>query len=232
MAHQKVNYVLIMLFVVSLFSSCKKESKEYTTVIWEVINPVTNAPYTNILVRLYEAKKTNSGIEYSLIYEGKTNNQGRAEYSFKAYLSGKYWYEPEINEGALGVNGIDYTIIKQPSPSVYNVKKDEENIIRYEIIPYHNRLTHVKNFNCQGSGDIMRYRQKYLYTGSGGWTIWTPDHVLYEGCIDDYSDVRSRPLDHIVTEIEVTRQNGSVENYIDTSFIKGENNVDTIKVYY
>jgi hypothetical protein len=232
MAHQKINHVLILLLVVGFFLGCKKESKEYTTVTWEVINPVNGVGYANILVRLYEAKKKSNGIEYSLIYEGNTNNQGRAEHSFKANLNNKYWYRPEINEGSLGVGGIDYAVIKQPSPSVYNVEKDEENIIRYEIIPYHNRQTHVKNINCQGSGDIMRYRQKNLYTGSGGWTIWTPEHVLYEGCIDDYSDIRSRPLDHIVTEIEVTRQDGSVENHIDTSFIEGGNNVDTIKVYY
>jgi hypothetical protein len=232
MAHQKINYVLILFLVVGLSFGCKKESKEYTTVIWEVINPANDEGYTNILVRLYEAKKKSGGIEYNLIYEGKTNSQGRAEYSFKANLNNKYWYRPEINEGSLGVNGIDYSVIKQPSPSVTIVKKDEENIIKYEIIPYHNRMTHIKNSNCQGSGDIMRFRLKYLYTGSGGWSIWTPEHALYEGCIEDYSDVRSRPLDHIVTEIEVTRQGGSVENYIDTSFIEGENNVDTIKVYY
>ena len=78
----------------------------------------------------------------------------------------------------------------------------------------------------------MKFRQKNLYTGSGGWSIWTPEHALLEGCTNNYSDLRSRPLDHIVTEIEVTRQNGSVENYIDTSFMEGESNVDTIKVYY
>jgi hypothetical protein len=232
MAHQKINYVLILFLIVGLFFSCKKESNEYTTVIFEVINPVTNTPYTNIKVRLYEAKKKSSGIQYSLIYEGQTNNQGRAEYSFKANLNSKYWYSPEINEGSLGVVGVDYTIIKQPSPSITIITKDEENVIRYEILPYHKNVTHIKNFNCQGPGDVMKFRQKNLYTGSGGWSIWTPDQALYEGCIDDYSNVRSRPLDHIVTEIEVTRQNGSVENYIDTSFIKGENNVDTIKVYY
>ncbi|MGM0479769.1 MAG: hypothetical protein ACQERC_11150 [Bacteroidota bacterium] len=185
-----------------------------------------------MLVRLYEAKKTNSGIEYELIHEGKTNSEGIAKYSFKAALSGKYWYRPEINEGSLGANGIDYSVIKQPSPSVEIVKKDKENIVRYEIVPYHDRITHIKNNNCQGSGDVMRFRQKYLLSGSGNWTIWTPEHALYEGCINEYSQILSRPLDHVVTEIKVTRQDGSVDNYIDTSYITGEHPVDTIKVYY
>jgi hypothetical protein len=235
MAHQKINYVLILFLVVGFFSSCKKESKEYTTVIWEVINPVTNAPYTNILVRLYEAKKKSSGIEYSLIYEGQTNNQGRAEYSFKANLNNKYWYSPEINEGSLGVGGIDYAVIKQPSPSVTTVTKDEENIIRYEIVPYAEYYFHIKNINCQGSDDKMRYRSNRLYTRpNDGFSDWSPSETLtsgyYEGCYDNLSNLKTNRSDSIIYEIEVTR-NGLTE-IITKKFYRGPENVDTIKLYY
>lgn len=43
----KANHVLILLLVGGLFFGCRKESKEYTTVTWEVVNPVTNSPYVN-----------------------------------------------------------------------------------------------------------------------------------------------------------------------------------------
>jgi hypothetical protein len=237
MAHQKINNVLILFFTVLLLSGCKKESKEYTTVVWEVVNPVTNAPYTNIKVRLYEAKKTNNGIEYSLIYEGKTNNQGRAEYSFKANLSGKYWYRPEINEGSLGVNGIDYSVIKQPSPSVTNVKKDEENIIRYEIVPYGEYVQHTKNIDCQGPNDKMRYRRKFIYTGglSSNFSDWIPNlesnGIEYrEGCYDNMSTNMNIRSDSILYEIEVIK-NGITETLYEKFYV-GPEQVDTIKLYY
>src|SRR5690554_7795216 len=89
MVHQKINYVLILFLAVLLLAGCKEKSKEYTTVIWEVVNPVTNEPYTNMLVRLYEAKKKNNGIEYKVLFEGKTNQVGIAEFSFKANLTSR-----------------------------------------------------------------------------------------------------------------------------------------------
>ena len=39
-------------------------------------------------------------------------------------------------------------------------------------------------------------------------------------------------MDYIVTEIEVTRQDGSIEHFIDTSYINSYGSVDTIKIYY
>lgn len=227
--------VLICLLIGLFFFSCKKESKEFTTVEWVVINPVTNNPYVNMLVRLYEAKATNDGIEYKLIYEGKTNHQGRAQYSFKAALSGKYWYKPEINEGSLGVGGIDYKVIKQPSPSVENVKKDEENEVRYEIVPYAKFYRYVKNVNCQGTDDKMRYRSKSIYTSSSGeFTSWSPNSDLnsgyFEGCYEYISPLRTNPSDSVIYEVEVTR-NGITEVMIQ-KFYRNPNSVDTLKIFY
>jgi hypothetical protein len=235
MVHQKIIYVLSLLFFVGFFLGCKKESNEYTTVTWEVINPVTAVGYSNVLVRLYEAKKKSSGIEYSLIYEGKTNNQGRAEYSFKANLNNKYWYSPEINEGSLGVGGIDYLIIKQPSPSVTTVTKDEENIIRYEIVPYAKFYRHVKNLNCQGAGDKMRYRSKSIYTSSSGdFTSWSPNSDLnsgyFEGCYEYISSLRTNPSDSVIYEMEVTR-NGVTE-ITTQKFYRDPNSIDTLELFY
>jgi len=235
MVQQKINYVLILLFTVLLLAGCRKESKEYTTVIWEVVNPVTNTPYKNMLVRLYEAKKTNKGIEYELIYEGKTDNQGKAKYSFKAALSGKFWYKSEINEGYLGQNGIDYSVIKQPSPSDENVKKDEENIIRYEIVPYGGFIIHIKNTDCQGANDKMRYRVNQLYTRpNDGYSNWSPSSTLtsgyYEGCYYDITNVVTNRSDSIVYELEVTKNN--ITELLEKKFHNSPEVVDTIKLYY
>ncbi|WP_159038471.1 hypothetical protein [Brumimicrobium mesophilum] len=235
MAHTKINYVLILFLATMLFIGCKKKSKDYTTVIWEVVNPVTNEPYTNMLVRLYEAKKKNNGIEYKVIFEGKTNQVGIAEFSFKANLTSGYWYKPEINEGSLGVNGIDYSVIKQPSPSDESVKKDEENIIRYEIMPYGEFIIHIKNVDCQNASDKMRYRVNQIYTRPyDGFSNWSPSPTLtsgyYEGCYESSSNVLVNPSDSIIYELEVTKNN-SIE-LIKLKFHNRPNVVDTMKLYY
>ncbi|RFC53641.1 hypothetical protein [Brumimicrobium aurantiacum] len=235
MAHTKINYVLILFLATLLFAGCKKKSKENTTVIWEVVNPVTATPYVNMLVRLYEAKKTNKGIEHTLVYEGKTDQSGRAEFSFKANLAGKFWYRPEINEGSLGVNGIDYSVIKQPSPSDENVLKDEENVVRYEIVPNGEFVIHIKNTNCLNANDKMRYRINQLYTRPfDGYSNWSPSPTLtsgyYEGCYESLSNVLVNPSDSIVYELEVIKNNNT--ELIKLKFHNRPNEVDTIKLYY
>src|SRR5690554_1092863 len=225
MVHQKINYVLILFLAVLLLAGCKKKSKEYTTVIWEVVNPVTSEPYTNMLVRLYEAKKKNNGIEYDLIYEGKTNNQGRAEYSFKANLAGKFWYEPENNEGSLGHNGFDYSVLKQPSPSAYNVEKDEENFIRYEIVPIANYYVHIKNVNCVDVNDVFVIRDRYTYTE---WTGWSFD---LEGCFSNvaggYAEV---PAGTRYFEWKVTRPSGVTTGVDTVILVPGQNT--NLSIFY
>lgn len=188
-----------------------------------------------MLIRLYEAKATNNGIEYKLIYEGETDSQGRAKYIFKAALSNKYWYKPEINEGSLGINGIDYSVIKQPSPSDENVKKDEENEVRYEIVPYAEFVYHIKNVDYQNSNDKMRYRSNRLYTRpNDGFSNWSPSPTLtsgyYEGCYENTSNAVTNQSDSILYEIEVTR-NGNIETLYKTFFV-GSGQLDTIKLYY
>lgn len=230
MAYQKINYAVILSVVVLLSLSCKKLSKEYATARWEIMNPVTNTPYVGIPVRLILGDYRGSTPKYEAIWQGETNSQGIAKYTFKGYTNPSFGYLEEANLSVLGVGGIDYAIIRRPYAGGRQI--DELNDFRYEIVPYRNRITHIKNNNCQGPGDIMRFRSKYIFTGSGNWSIWTPEHALYKGCIDNYTDIVSRPLDYIVTEIEVTRQNGTVEHFLDTSYIRGENMVDTIKIYY
>jgi len=235
MVQQKINYVLILFLAVLLLAACKKKSKEYTTVIWEVVNPVTNEPYTNMLVRLYEAKKKNNGIEYKVLFEGKTNQVGIAEFSFKANLTSGYWYKPEINEGSLGHNGFDYSVLKQPSPSDESVKKDEENFIRYEIVPIANYYVHIKNVNCVDVNDKMRYRSNQIFTRPGdGYSIWSPSPTLtsgyFEGCYEYVSPLRTNPSDSVIYEMEVTR--GGITEVIELKFFRNPNSIDTVKLYY
>jgi hypothetical protein len=232
MAHQKITYALILILAGSVLLSCRKKlSKKDTTVEWVVVNPVTNTPYVGVPVRLSLIDYgNNSGVESGVIFEGVTNSQGRVSYTFKAYESATFTYWGEIDLNYFHATGQEYATLKQPSPGEFN--KNELNELRYEIVPYVEYVRHTKNNYCQGNDDSMKLREKRLFSGSGNWSIWTPDHLVVTGCVDFISSVNKMPMDYIVTEIEVTRQDGSIEHFIDTSYINSSGSVDTIKVYY
>ena len=230
MAHQKTNHAIIFSIVLLLLLACRRESKQETVARWEIVNPVTNAPYVGVGVKLVLRDYRGNSPKSEVIWEGKTNDNGIAEYKFNAYKSSKFGYIEVANIASLGTNGVDYSIIRRPS--ALGLDKDEVNDLRYEIVPYVNIVSHIKNINCQGENDIMKFRQKALLTGSGMWSQWTPEHALFVGCVNNLSDLVSVKSDLYVSEIEVTRQNGEIEYFLDTSFIKGEYAIDTVRVYY
>ena len=233
MVYQKTYNAIILLLLLLLFFGCKKPSKEYTTARWEIINPVTNTPYEGIPVRLILADNRGNSPKYETIWEGETNSQGIAEYNFKAYMNTSFSYLEQATLAPLGTLGFDYSIIRRPS--VVGMDKNEVNELRYEIVPYANFVLHIKNLNCQGSGDKMRYRSNRLYTRpNDGFSNWSPSPTLtsgyYEGCFENISSEVSNPSDSIMYEIEVTK-NGSTETFYQTFFV-GSGQVDTVKIYY
>ena len=231
MAHQKITYALILFLAGSVLLSCRKKlSKEDTTVEWVVVNPVTNTPYVGVPVRLSLIDYgNNSGVESGVIFEGVTNSQGRVSYTFKAYESATFTYWGEIDLNYFHATGQEYAMLKQPSPGEFN--KNELNELRYEIVPYIEAVHHIKNLNCQGEGDIMRWRYKSIVTLSQNWTNWI-SNTTTTGCVDYMTGVNSMPMDKRVMEIEVTRQDLSIEHYVDTFILGIPGVVDTVRIYY
>ena len=238
MAYQKINHAIILTLIVLIFLGCRRTSKEYTVARWEIINPVTNAPYVGIPVRLILRHYKSNGPESEVIWEGETNSEGIAEYKFRAYKNNSFGYVEVANLSLLGTHGLDYAIIKRPAMSRYTVDKDEINDLRYEIVPYGEYVQHTKNIDCQGSEDKMRLRRKFLYSGKGenDFSNWFPNIGLngfshIEGCYENLSNNPIKiPSDSILFEIEVTR-NGNVERFYKTFFV-GSGYVDTVKIYY
>jgi hypothetical protein len=226
MVHQKTYNAVILLLMLLLFFGCKKPSEEYTTARWEIVNPVTNEPYVGIPVRLILADNRGSSPEYDIIWQGETNSQGIAEYNFKAYMNTSFSYLEEANLAPLGTQGFDYSIVRRPS--VGGMDKNEVNELRYEIVPYGEYVTHIKNINCQGSGDKMRHRRRYKVTGfSNDFDEWTPYN---EGCFDEVFGVNLRRSDSVFFEIEVIRNNST--SIITKEFFIGPDKIDTLKIYY
>lgn len=233
MAHQKTYNAVITILVLFLFFSCKKHSKEYATARWEIINPVTNEPYVGIPVRLILGDYRGNSPKYEVIWEGETNSQGIAEHKFKGYTNPSFGYLEKANLAPLGTQGFDYFIIRRPYAGGRPL--DELNELRYEIVPYANFVLHIKNLNCQGSDDKMRYRSNRLYTRpNDGFSNWSPSPTLtsgyYEDCYENISSEISNPSDSIMYEIEVTK-NGNTETIFKTFFV-GSGQVDTVKIYY
>lgn len=85
MAQQKINYTLIFLLGLLIIMACRRESKQETVARWEIINPVTNAPYVGVPVRLILDDYGVNSPKTEVIWEGKTNSNGIAEYTFNAY---------------------------------------------------------------------------------------------------------------------------------------------------
>jgi hypothetical protein len=231
MAHQKITYALILFLAGSFLLSCRKKlSKEDTTVEWVVVNPVTNTPYVGVAVQLFLESKHNSSIQSELIFEGKTDNQGRCVTVFNSYVHSNHWYSSKVNLNWLGMEGVHYWIRKQPDVSSYSIQKDKTNVLRYEILPYAEVVWHIKNMNCQGANDTMKYRFQELFTSTYGWTEWIQnEHTI--GCTNEYYHV-NRISDKIVIEAEIIRANSTIEYFLDTFLVGGTTNIDTIKLYY
>jgi hypothetical protein len=100
----------------SVLFSCKKQNKEETTVHFHLYNPVTNEGYSNVSVKIIEQKdvtpplKLQSKYESRVIWEGKTDANGKASCSFKTLKSDKYTYWQSVDESFM--NG--KKIITQP----------------------------------------------------------------------------------------------------------------------
>ena len=235
MAHQKITYALILFLAGSVLLSCKKKlSKEDTTVEWVVVNPVTNTPYVGVPVRLSLIDYgNNSGVESGVIFEGVTNSQGRVSYTFKAYESATFTYWGEIDLNYFHATGQEYATLKQPSPGEFN--KNELNELRYEIVPYAQYFVHTKNIDCQGEGDKMRLRRRYIYTYTpSNFGNWSPNPNIssgfYEGCHENFNGPITGVSDSVIYEIEVTK-NGITQTFLEKFYI-GPEQVDTIKIYY
>lgn len=234
MVYQKINHVLIIFCSLLILSGCRRESKQETVVRWEIINPVTNAPYVNMKVGLTVEKNSGSGPKLETVWKGETNDDGIAEYTFNAYKNDKFSYVETVNLSSLGSNGFDYAVINRPGPQA--LKKDEVNVRKYNIIPYVDFIIHIKDVDCQNSNDKLRFRSNSLYSEpyNNDWSNWSPHQTAtsgyYENCYESATDILNSPSDTILYEMEITR-NGVTE-IVYKKFYIGPEKLDTIKLYY
>lgn len=239
MVHRKIYYTVACSILFFLISSCKKRLYEDpTTVTIKVQNPITGEGYKNVSFQVKEFEDKNSGIhvlgsnteetEDSPVYSGSTDGNGYATFEFYKKKHSDFAYDLILDFSEMEVPGGDYEIVS--GGSGYVLYQDLfEHSIDIDIVPYADFYIHRKNINCQEPDDKMRFRTKWLYTGTGNWTNWGEDDY-FEGCVDDFSGPHHRPSDYRVTEMEIIK-NGQTTYKIDTFYID-PNQVDTLKMYY
>lgn len=236
----KAQRLIKLLFVSLLLVACKKEYKEDTTVHFHLYNPVTNEAYSNVTVKIIEQKDVSSKLQLSseyetqVIWEGKTDANGKASYSFKGYKSDKYTYWHSVDESFMAGKKIiarpDYGSLKMLSNTTlsYKVVLDNINVVIWR-----------KNANCFDENDKCRMRTRSLIKPwEYQWSEWGPQNSpiypnnYYEGCSEYLSSaVGQLPQNITEVEYEVTR-NGITTSFRDTLYITGQNGTDTLKYFY
>ncbi|MCO5258628.1 MAG: hypothetical protein M9916_00595 [Crocinitomicaceae bacterium] len=226
-----IKLLFVSLFMTSVLFSCKKQNKEETTVYFHLYNPVTNEGYSNVTVRIIEQKdvtpplKLQSKYESKIIWEGKTDANGKASCSFKTFKSDKYTYWHSVDEDAIQVGGNKILTRAEYGP----LQNEKINKIEYTYTVPALFMLQFKNVNCWDTNDRFKIRYRWMYNSNQfGWSNWSQDQF---GCYDSgVSGKWNSYNDFFICQYEVER-NGVLNTYIDTFYINPDY-VDTLKIYY
>ena len=172
MVRQKINYAVVFLFILCIVG-CTKISKQDTTIEFVIRNPANGQAYVGVPVQIFEREAKNSGIGSTLIFEGKTDINGRVSHTFKAKKTSRYWYIPIIDESYFGgTYGVDWSYLARPAINWNPINKDQYNEALYEIVYYAYLKQIIKNINCEGATDTLIYH------------AWTPQFPGGPGAYD------------------------------------------------
>jgi len=219
--------------------SCKKQNKEDTIVNFHLYNPVTNEGFSNVTVKIIEQKdvtpplKLENKYEKKVIWEGVTDVNGKASYSFKTFKSDKYTYWQSVDVSFMN----DKKIITQPDYGP--ISKNTSNTIMFKVV--HDNINYIwwiKNTNCFDNNDKFRWRKRSIMNiFDSVWRPWSPligspsyPDGYYEGCFE-YTLLHTYSQDIWDIEMEVTK-NGITTIVRDTFYLTGQNGTDTLKLFY
>jgi len=227
---------IYILTIALLLISCKKlRSKAPLTVDITCQNPVDGSAFPGVIFKIYEVKdKFSIGLSTNqkkeLIYTGTTDVNGKAYYEFDAIKNSKFSYEIFFDYSNMDVPEGEYYLNK--TRDFDYLKKNEDNVFDFDILPYGESYTHIKNVSCFDSNDKMRYRLKYLYTGSGNWTGWQSPYAedYFYDCYDNQFSVNKNPTDKIIYEMQITKNN--ITTTILDTFYRAPNTLTVFELFY
>lgn len=227
--------VLLCFSLLPLVIACTKKNN-LTQVHFHVFNPVTQEGFKDVHVKIYKLKdKLLMEEKKELIWEGYTDYEGKASFSFKAENNHNTLYVPDIDKSFIGDKKLAH------EPSTYGaITKGEDNDLNYKIVHRIQWIHHFKNIDCFDENDKVRWRYRDITISDdgmySGWYPGTSIHSLspsgyIEGCSDILTGTREDDQRVFISQLEVTK-NDSTYLLEDTLYITGENGVDTLKLYY
>ena len=227
---------IYILTITLLLIGCKKlRSKDTLTVDITVENPIDHTPFPGVIYSIYEVKDLfsvglSSNQKKELIYTGETDANGKAYYEFDAIKNAKFNYEIYFDYSEMDVPEGEYYLNK--TRDFDYLKKNEDNVYKFDVLPYSESYTHVKNIDCQNFNDKMRYRLKYLYTGSGNWTKWQSPYAedFFYGCYENQYAINKNPTDKVIYEMQIIK-NGVTTTVVDT-FYRAPNTLTVFELFY
>ena len=233
-------FVSILFTSSTLFTSCKKkQSKNKTTVNFYLHNPITGEIFSGVKVKILMKEEKSSGpfvignsYKSSILWEGVTDMNGKASYSFNAYSNNKYQYWQVVDESFLNTND---PIIQ---PAYESLNKDQTNIIEYQLTKKVNFIRWIKNINYFDANDKFSYRLKGIVYPWEKWGAWSPYGTLTENPVNYFEGLTNFQTETItenqnVWQIEmVTIRNGITTTKVDTFYLTGTVAVDTMKLFY
>lgn len=227
--------VLLCFSLLPLVIACTKKNN-LTQVHFHVFNPVTQEGFKDVHVKIYKLRdKTFSGEEQELIWESFTDENGKASFAFKAEKSLNTIYVQDIDKSFIG----DKTLAHEPS-TYGGITKGEDNDLNYKIVHRIQWIHHFKNIACFDENDKVRMRYKDITISEvSNWSHWFPSNTgvtnfptgYIPGCADYLTSTREDDQKILLTQLEVIK-NDSVYYLEDTTYLTGENGVDTLKLYY
>jgi len=201
------------------------------------VNPVDNSTFPGVIYKIYEVKDKfsfglSSNQKKELIYTGETDANGKAFYEFDAIKNSKFSYEIYFDYSAMDVPEGEYYLNK--TRDFDYLKKNETNIYQFDIYPFGESYTHIKNVNCIDSNDKMRYRTNHIDMNSGYWSNWLSPYNqdYFEGCYDNVPSGTGINLvsERIVYEMQIIK-NGITTTVIDT-FYREPNTLSVFELFY
>ena len=152
-------FISVLLLV---STACKKEFKTNTIVNFHVYNPISGEGLAGVPVRVIEQEDVSAAFQVSgeykstVSWEGITDQNGRASYTFNAKKKDKFTYWQSADIGYITAN--NRKLLTQAE--FQEEKKNAVNENEYTFTVPASFVGHYKNVNCFDASDRFRFRFK------------------------------------------------------------------------
>ena len=190
--------IMFFLVLVDMIASCGKKRSIHIT----ATNGATGEPYAGL--QYFVVSSTTTGEKYKTEKSGFLNENGEATEIVR---------EKQYRTYAVRVVEPENSCYNKEITMYFGGANDKNGHFDFVFAECAYLKLNINNINCQGGGDIMKFRSKYSYTD---WEGWSTDRL---GC---YSVISPYPFEvpagWRVYEWRVNR-NGVITDHLDSIYL-------------